>query len=307
MNNPFFSIVIPTFQSEKSIQETLNSICNQQFTDFEVIIIDGLSTDDTLKLIKENYSIDNRISYISEKDNGIYDAMNKGVKIANGEWIFFLGSDDFLYDKDVLKNVFHIAQQTTCNFLYGNVCITPLNNIYGDEFSIEKLLVRNIPHQAIFYHKTVFSHIGMFDIRYKTHADWDFNFKCFNSKGIVIQYISLVISYFRIGGASSWHDEEFLRNSLLSFYVGLGKTHYCWLSNIHRFDVFWRHIRNAGYYKLTYSECGEIFAFRNSAAIRLLVSFQKNIPERLLKMGATSKIFMIIAYSWYMVFSKKSQ
>ena len=97
------SIIIPSFNSISLLPHALESILTQSFNDFEVVIMDNCSTDGTIKLI-ENYSaVDKRIQFYSEKDYGIYDAMNKGIKNAKGEWLFFMGSDDSFYDQDVLK------------------------------------------------------------------------------------------------------------------------------------------------------------------------------------------------------------
>jgi glycosyltransferase involved in cell wall biosynthesis len=107
----FFSIIIPTFNSEKVLRECLNSIVEQTFNNYEIILIDGLSTDSTVDIIKE-YSLNNpNIHWVSEKDLGIYDAMNKGIKIANGEWVYFLGSDDKLSSNNALQEIFNFEKR----------------------------------------------------------------------------------------------------------------------------------------------------------------------------------------------------
>lgn len=99
------SIIIPTYNSASVLPRALDSIICQTFTNWEVLIMDGISTDDTLKMA-QSYN-DSRIRIYSEPDNGIYDAMNKGINKANGEWLYFLGSDDCLFSKDVLSNIFN--------------------------------------------------------------------------------------------------------------------------------------------------------------------------------------------------------
>src|ERR1700722_16529958 len=97
------SIIIPTYNSQNTILTALQSIVKQSFDDFEIIIVDGLSNDDTVTIVK-NFQ-DDRIKIISELDNGIYDAMNKGIDRAKGDWLYFLGSDDRLYNDTVLEDV----------------------------------------------------------------------------------------------------------------------------------------------------------------------------------------------------------
>src|ERR1700744_4382606 len=106
MASPFFTIIIPTFNSEKTLQNALSSILSQNFTEFEILIVDGVSNDNTIKIVKENIEKDKRIRFISEKDNGIFDAMNKGIELSLGEWLYFLGSDDRLHNSSILRSVF---------------------------------------------------------------------------------------------------------------------------------------------------------------------------------------------------------
>src|SRR5246127_4505724 len=100
---PSFSVIIPTYNSAKTISQSIQSVLRQSFTGYEVLIIDGASTDDTLAITSAFNS--ERIKTISEKDRGVYDAMNKGIKLAKGQWLYFLGSDDALYDDSVLEKI----------------------------------------------------------------------------------------------------------------------------------------------------------------------------------------------------------
>src|SRR5690606_38635619 len=97
---PLFSVIIPTLNAGAMLQNALESVLTQAHTDLEVIVVDGESTDDTIEIVK-GYS-DNRIRLIYQTDKGIYDAMNQGIKAASGNWVYFLGSDDTLYDDRVL-------------------------------------------------------------------------------------------------------------------------------------------------------------------------------------------------------------
>jgi glycosyltransferase involved in cell wall biosynthesis len=176
--NTFFSIIIPTFNSSKFIETALNSILNQSFPNFEIIIMDGLSTDGTVEKI-ESFESD-RIKYISKKDKGTYDAMNKGVQLSKGEWIYFLGSDDSLFSRDVLFKMKEEIASTNQKVIYGDVLIhgetgwAKDQTVYDGVFDLEKILNSNISHQAIFYHKSVF-HRRLFNTEYRISADWDMN------------------------------------------------------------------------------------------------------------------------------------
>src|ERR1700744_2888998 len=136
---PACSIVIPTYNAETTLSRALDSLLGQTFQDFEVLIIDGLSTDKTTAIIGDYAARDKRIRFISEKDNGIYDAMNKGIDLAKGDWIYFLGSDDQLYKKDVLASVFTGEVNLSSDVLYGDVYSPVFKGIYDGEFDAEKI------------------------------------------------------------------------------------------------------------------------------------------------------------------------
>jgi glycosyltransferase involved in cell wall biosynthesis len=128
-----FSIIIATLNSEKTIAKTLDSISEQICNDFEVIIIDGLSEDNTLDIII-NHKLNIRL--ITEKDSGIYDALNKGIKLALGDWIYIMGSDDIFYNQEVLSSVSRDLREDL-GMVYGNILARNSN--------IEKLILMRHP------------------------------------------------------------------------------------------------------------------------------------------------------------------
>jgi len=201
------SIIIPTYNAEKSISIALDSILFQSYKSLEIIIVDGLSSDKTTKIVEGYAKKDARIRFISEKDEGIYDAMNKGIKAANGEWILFLGSDDKLYNNIILEEVFNMSEVNDFNVIYGNVKVvgnTPWakdGDIYDGEFSTAKILNKNICHQCIFYKKQFVKMIGKYNINYKTCADWDYNLRCWSKTSFL--YLPKVIANFNAGGVST--------------------------------------------------------------------------------------------------------
>jgi glycosyltransferase involved in cell wall biosynthesis len=208
---PFFSIIIPTHNSEKTLQKCLESIINQTFNDFEILIMDNISTDNTLNIVK-NFN-DNRIKIFAEKDKGIYDAMNRGIGVSEGEWLYFIGSDDRLYDNDVLTKIYTEISLNDCDFIYGNVLRFPSNVVYDGQFDLKKLFNNPVCHQAIFTKKKLFEEIGNFNIRYKSLADHDFVVQVFAKNDSKIRYIPLLIAYFQDGGFSStYNDIKFMED-----------------------------------------------------------------------------------------------
>ena len=227
MSIPFFSIIIPTYNSAKTLSACLESIVNQSFQNFELIIVDGVSADETISIVKHFKEINLNIRWVSEKDDGIYDAMNKGVKMAKGEWLYFLGSDDRLSNLNVLQKVFFLNKEEY-NVVYGNARVIGNTNwakdgdVYDGKFDLHKLLQKNICHQAMFYHKKCFTgNAPFFKSEYKLCADWDFNFRCWAERPFL--FMDLIIADFYAGGVTSSTnlDEAFFRNfqiNLLQYF-----------------------------------------------------------------------------------------
>ena len=136
------SIIIPTFNSASVLPKALGSIVSQTFTDWEVLIMDGVSTDDTLK-VAQSYD-DSRIRIYSEPDKGIYDAMNKGIKKAQGEWLYFLGSDDWLLNATVLNQIFSNDIEKY-DVIYGDVESTHLDQLHHGEWDMMKIKYKYNP------------------------------------------------------------------------------------------------------------------------------------------------------------------
>src|SRR5687767_5868627 len=110
MDTPLISIIIPTYNSGQVIDSALASVASQSLSNYEVIVVDGLSTDETLQIAQKYLDQGLKIIVVSEKDSGIYDAMNKGLKIATGRWIYFLGSDDTLFSQQTLERVMSLPE-----------------------------------------------------------------------------------------------------------------------------------------------------------------------------------------------------
>ena len=214
---PKLSIIIPTFNSGASIDRCLCSIANQAFSNYEVIVQDGGSSDGTLEKVQdfrtENERIDLRV--FEEKDHGPYDAMNKAVRRARGEWLYFLGSDDELHDYNVLSVMLQDRNTTNCDVVYGNVKMVgdatwaKNNSIYDGVFNLRKLLSGNICHQAICYRSEFLREVGEFNLNYRVCADWDFNMRCWARTQF--RYADIVVANFYAGGVSVGQaDDRFL-------------------------------------------------------------------------------------------------
>ena len=295
MSTPYLTIIIPTLQAESTLNEALDSICSQGFGDYEVLIMDSVSRDGTLDIAGKYAVKDHRIRLFSEPDKGVYDAMNKGIEKARGEWILFLGSDDKLYDDDVLQGFASGSGLEELDMVYGNVVSPSYKGIYDGEFTFEKLLRRNLPHQAIFYRKTLFERIGPFVISYKGYADWDLNIRCFKDNRIKIRYINTVVAYFGAEGISSRHDVPFLREVMIPEQLKLLDRVPHRLRSVTAFDEWWRLLRNAA---IRDGAALGNYAGREKVppAVKRMAAWQQKMPAGLLRVGLFSKLTMFMNY-----------
>lgn len=227
---PQISIITVVYNGKELLEKTINSIVSQSSSNYEYLIIDGGSTDGTLDIIKK-YS--DKINYwISEKDKGIYDAMNKGIEAAKGEYILFLNAGDELYAPDVLKTIF--SKSPEADIFYGETVLTDDEKELGTR---SELSTRKLPenltwkslskgmvvcHQSFIVRKEL---IPFYDMQYKLSSDIDWVIKCLkNSKNTVNTH--LIISKYLIGGYSvknirkSW-TERFI---ILKKHFGLLST-----------------------------------------------------------------------------------
>jgi len=201
------TVAIVVFNRAKTLGDTLASIAAQDYKNIEVIVIDGGSTDGTIEIIKK---YDSLITYtVSEKDNGIYDAMNKALDKATGDWILFMGSDDKLYSKTVFSTVAPKLKEDAVNI--GMVAKSDDMNVEGG-FSLAKYRVsfNNPCQQCIFYPKAAYSKFR-FNLKYKIFGDWDYNIRIFCKYSV--HFFKDVISIYCIEGISSCvRDLNFLND-----------------------------------------------------------------------------------------------
>ena len=204
MQEILVAVLTPCYNSAKTIEKTLECIEKQTYQNIEYIIVDGGSTDDTLKIIEQHRSrLPKRFTLISEKDNGIYDAMNKGIGLASGELIGIVNSDDW-YEADTIEQIVKHYQGNPCEVVYG-MQRTFLNGkekatfIYHHDFLSEQM----ITHPTCFVTKEAYQELGVFDLKYRSAADYDLMLRFYESKKVTFTPVYRVLSNFQLGGMSS--------------------------------------------------------------------------------------------------------
>ena len=200
----FFSIIIPLYNCEDTLAESLESIISQSYANYEIIFADGASTDNTLQIIK-NFKTENNnihIKLLSEPDKGIYDAMNKGISLAQGNWLYFMGSDDRLCSSSVLSVVSSEIEREYADLVYGNVIgiSSKIRYVYD---TLGKVLAKGIHHQSVFYRTSLFLELGKYDLKFKIASDYHFTLKVFFKDQYIKRYIDKDIAYYGEKGYSS--------------------------------------------------------------------------------------------------------
>lgn len=203
------SIITVCRNDADALNRTLQTIAQQTDADIESIIIDGQSTDHTHDIVETAIAAGRVHKFISEADNGVYDAMNKGVQLASGDVIYFLNADDSFADTTVLAEVSDFWQHhPDCDLLYGNInvvaqhdgTITPVD-YPAPENILEHLTVGWVCHQAMFARRELFEAIGGFDLNYRIAADYDWLFRALNHRA-TLAYLPRPIANYRLGGMS---------------------------------------------------------------------------------------------------------
>jgi glycosyltransferase involved in cell wall biosynthesis len=204
---PRFSI-ITTYNSAKTIKQTIDSLLAQTFKNFEILIIDGLSTDDTIKIIK-SYN-DSRINVYSETDKGIYDALNKGIYRSIGGIIGFLHSDDTFYNDNVLSDIYN-SFDSQIDGVYGDLNYVSadnqniiIRNWVSDNFNPEMLKKGWMPpHPTLFLKNKVYEKHGNFKTEYSISSDYDFILRIFKDEELCFKYLNKKLVNMKIGGSSN--------------------------------------------------------------------------------------------------------
>ena len=177
---PKISVVLPTFESIGTLEDTLESICQQDWPNIELIVLDGGSRDGTRHFLKENENRFKITKWLSEPDTGISDAFNKGVRIATGDYLYFIGSGDSLYANDVFTRMMDGIDPETDTLVAGQICRTSgsrrrvVPNPFSPEFDKQQLLYRMaLPHQGLLMHRRYFEAHGVFDCSLHFSMDYE--------------------------------------------------------------------------------------------------------------------------------------
>lgn len=206
------SIITINFNNADGLQKTIKSVVGQTFKDYEYIIIDGGSTDGSIEIINNNKRFINY--WVSEPDKGIYNAMNKGISLSKGDWLFFLNSGDiFLSENSVTEIINYINKFSFTNSLiYGNLIIRGLyeDDIIMNYNNIDKyyLLENCIGQQAILFKRQIFNEIGYFDESLKIVGDYEFLLRAFYKFKRKNIHVNSVFSIYQWGGISNNYAHE---------------------------------------------------------------------------------------------------
>jgi glycosyltransferase len=203
------SLITVTFNSAVTLRDTINTVRCQKVEDLEYIVIDGGSSDETLKLLSESEDVVSR--WISEPDKGIYDAMNKGVKLATGDVIGFLHADDRFSCDTILKQVIHQFSSGNVDFLYGDLEYISTSQPHkvlrywqSGVFSTSRLKWGWMPpHPTVYFKKNLLDKIGLFDTTYSIAADYEWMLRCLSQPGLKVFYLPQVMVQMRVGGVSN--------------------------------------------------------------------------------------------------------
>lgn len=198
------SIITINFNNAKGLKKTMDSVVSQTCQDFEYIVIDGGSTDESVNVIKYTPRID---YWVSEGDKGIYDAMNKGIAKANGTFCLFLNSGDYLYSKISLETIFPNLVLGE-DIVYGNMKIEEIDGSLKDGFmpvriDLNHMMRDTLWHPVSFIRRELFQVCGMYDLNYSIVADYKwFLFSIFKHK-VALKHIDCFVSVFELGGVSN--------------------------------------------------------------------------------------------------------
>jgi glycosyltransferase involved in cell wall biosynthesis len=205
MSEPKLSIITINFNDVNGLQKTMNSVFEQTFTDFEYIIIDGGSDDGSLDLIKENKE---RIAqWVSEDDSGIYNAMNKGIRTATGEYLLFLNSGDTLTESRSLEEfIGHPAFEG--DIIYGDYKFKDGEKIYPEHLTPLFFMRSSLPHQSTLFKRNIFLEMGLYDESYQVVADRLFYLRCLLKDKYKFKHIQYFLSKFDLTGIS--HNQKYI-------------------------------------------------------------------------------------------------
>ena len=212
-SKPLISVIVAVYNGARTLQRCIDSVANQTYLNKELIIIDGGSTDGTIDILRTN---NDKIAYWkSEPDNGIYNAWNKALGHAGGDWILFLGSDDYLWKKSVFEEIMPYmikAESQDIRMVYGQVARVTEDDViccvdgFSWEYTWRSIIIDGIctfTHQGMFHHRSLFELYGKFDESFKIAGDYELLIRAFKEGGDAYFINGLIVTGMQIGGITS--------------------------------------------------------------------------------------------------------
>lgn len=213
------SIIIPSYNNLELLQKCILSIENQTFKGYEVWIIDNLSSDGTIDYLK---TLSSPFNWMSEKDNGVYEAMNKGIALAKNDWLYFMGTDDVLYNENVLDYVFLEHIENRFKLIIGSikydlkkddiVFTHTKEGLVKPSWSMKLWIKNSLHHQGVFYRRVLFSN-SAYELKYKILADHAFNLSLFLKK-VEVKKVNTIIALCGTGGLSKKYSKEMYKEEV---------------------------------------------------------------------------------------------
>jgi len=222
------SIITITYNSAQTLQRALESVQSQTYKDIEHVIVDGASTDGTKELIETYAKAHANVRWVSEKDKGIYDALNKGIKLATGDVIGFLHSDDVLYSADSIEHIAAAFAQKDVDVVYGDLQYCRGSKVVrrwkSNDFNPRALKYGWMPpHPTVYVRKEVYQQVGEYDEWFRISADYDMMLRIFTA-GYKSRYLPEVLVSMEVGGASNKNTRARLSKTQED-YIVLKKNH----------------------------------------------------------------------------------
>lgn len=212
------SIIIATYNSSKTLRIALQSVLEQTYQNWECIVVDGASKDDTIAIVHEFEKKDSRFRHVSEPDKGIYDAYNKGWKMAKGEWVYYLGSDDILF-ADGLEKLIQTCQDA--DIVYGDMCYKRKVKEKYKKSPVTLKLGDMISHQSLVMKRELLEKMDGFDESYRICADFDLIQRCI-LQNVSMQYVDVYVAIFSTEGLTGSKTDNLKEAYLIKrkYHVG---------------------------------------------------------------------------------------
>lgn len=211
------SVITPVYNGEKTIRDTIEAVLHQTYQDIEYIIIDGASTDRTIEIVKEYEPLFNgRMKYISEKDRGVYHAMNKGIRMSTGHIIGITNSDDF-YEIDTVEKIVSVMTHEKYQVIYGYLRTLEKGGL-SRVITVNSNSGKMIPHPTCFVTREIYRDYGLFLEWYRTAADYEFMLRLYKKRDVHFMQIKSVLATFRTGGMSYGKRAAFETNVAEAFH-----------------------------------------------------------------------------------------